>query len=79
MPGVHDACDSCKSYWHSCCNCKSFTGYPTARCTIPDIEPVHDVEGSNFCEQFILGEKTQNGADKKDPDAARKKWNDLFR
>lgn len=78
-PDFHATCDRCHSYWHSCCNCRFFTGYPTARCKLPNVEEVHDREGANFCDSFELA----NSAVAEDPqrrnDEARKKWDSLFR
>jgi hypothetical protein len=80
MPNFHDTCDVCHNYWHSCCNCRHFTGYPTAICKVPNIEPVHDREGANFCDQFSMGE-TPPGKQQppKGSDDARQKWNSLFK
>ena len=78
MPDFHDTCDSCSFYWHSCCNCTHFTGYPTARCIIPNIEEVHDREGANFCDQFSLSEKPSDKDEKPASGEARKKWDSLF-
>ena len=79
LPGFHDVCDKCHSYWHSCCNCKFFTGYPSARCTVENIDPVNDVEGANFCEEFQLADVPPgNKADDK-ADEARRRWKELLR
>lgn len=79
-PGFHDTCDKCQSYWHSCCNCRHFTGYPIGRCRVPNIEPVQDVEGANFCDEFALAAEppgsAQADADRSD---ARRKWDQLFK
>ena len=78
-PGFHDMCDSCKNYWHSCCNCARFTGYPTARCTIPNVGEVHDREGANFCDEFALSGKSPDSDAKPDGTEVRRKWDDLFK
>jgi len=79
-PDFHDLCDECKNYWHSCSNCRFFTGYPSARCTLPNTDAVHDLVGANFCDEFVLNEgERKKAADKKDPHAARKRWDELFR
>ncbi len=79
MPGFHDTCDTCHNYWHSCCNCQHFTGYPTARCLLPDTDAVHDFEGANFCDEFKLAETPPGQRNAPGPDDARKRWNDLFK
>ncbi len=71
-------CDSCNHYWHSCCNCARFTGYPTARCTIPNISEVHDREGANFCDEFRLAVEPPGQSKEQRAEDARQKWNDLF-
>jgi len=77
-PEFHTTCDQCNSYWHSCCNCRHFTGYPLARCRLPNVEAVHDVEGANFCDEFRLADQPPgSGHDDKSADA-RRKWDDLF-
>ena len=78
-PDFHATCDTCQSYWHSCCNCRFFTGYPTARCTVPNVGEVHDREGANFCDEFRLadGPRTPDKVEKSEE--ARRKWDELFR
>lgn len=77
-PDFHATCDKCNSYWHSCCNCRHFTGYPTALCRVPNVNPVHDREGANFCDEFCLAEKLRENSKEQRADDARQKWNDLF-
>ena len=78
-PAFHAACDQCKSYWHSCCNCKFFTGYPTARCTVPNTDVVHDFEGANFCDEFQIADAPPGKDRDKDPHDLRRKWDELFK
>jgi len=78
-PDIHARCDKCQSYWHSCCNCRFFTGYPSARCTVANIEPANDVEGANFCDEFQLAGEPPGSKQANKADEARQKWNDLFR
>ena len=78
-PDFKTVCDKCQSYWHSCCNCKSFTGYPSARCTVPNIDAVNDVEGGNFCEEFQLADAPPGTKPESKADEARQKWKNLFR
>ena len=82
-PDFHETCGKCQSYWHSCCNCANFTGYPSARCRLPNIEAVHDVGGANFCDEFRFNEPKPQGngrGGKVDPAVdARRKWDELFK
>jgi len=79
VPTFHATCDRCKSYWHSCCNCRHFSGYPLARCRLPNIEAVHDVEGANFCDEFQLADQPPGSGQEDKGTDARRKWDDLFK
>ena len=78
-PEFHATCDQCNSYWHSCCNCRHFSGYPLARCRLPNVEAVHDVEGANFCDEFRLADQPPGSGQQDKGADARRKWDDLFK
>ncbi len=77
-PDFGDVCENCQSYWHACCNCRFYTGYPTGRCTLPNVEPVRDPEGMNYCGEFRLADQPPGKRAGEAPEQARRKWDELF-
>jgi hypothetical protein len=50
--GFRATCPSCRAYLHCCLNCRLYSPSAHNHCLSPTTEPVRDVAGANFCEEF---------------------------
>lgn len=94
QPGVKEACEKCGAYLHCCLNCKFYDTSKPYDCYVPNIEPVTDKEGANFCDDFtfrVEGAKEDPGnkpgresfdalfGDEPDDDGGPSSFGDLFK
>ena len=75
-PGFNAVCENCRNYLHSCVNCSIFD-HRAGRCTSGTTEPVKNINGKNYCEEFYFRGKTDGTGEDKSAEA-RKKLEDLF-
>jgi hypothetical protein len=90
--GFREECPDCAAFLHTCANCRIFDARSGA-CRSPTTEPVADLQGVNFCEEFEFGPggdpngipPAPRAAGPKPPakpmtaDEARRKFESLFR
>ena len=76
--GFKAYCSSCGHYLHSCVQCHLFEK-TTGRCRSHTTESVRDLEGMNYCEEFVP--RRERGPVEKDTgnSAAADRFNNLFK
>lgn len=76
--GPEDACPYCGAGLHCCFNCRNYSPTASQQCLAPEIRGVKDKKAANDCEKFAYREFHK--LTRENPgEAARKKWDDLFR
>jgi hypothetical protein len=73
--GFKDTCPKCLAYLHCCRNCRYYA-QRSGHCTIPYTEPVRDVEGPSYCDEFKFAEAGEEGPDRREK--AKDAWEKLF-
>lgn len=73
--GFRDTCDACRSYLHCCLNCRLYSPAAHNHCLSHTTEPVADVAGANFCEEFEFTARAKAGDAQQ---AAKSKFDQLF-
>jgi hypothetical protein len=71
--GFRDACPKCSAYLHCCLNCRLYSPSAHNHCLSPTTEPVRDIAGANFCEEFEFVARKKEEAPQ-----ARKRFDQLF-
>jgi hypothetical protein len=84
-PGFNNTCSKCGMPLHSCMNCVQFVARGSVRCLVPHAEHVLDPGAGNRCSFFDFSPRSsatserQAAAGDHGPDAARRKWSELFK
>lgn len=89
QPGFNNLC-ACGTALHACANCQHYVPKGKLWCLKPGMPEIRDPAAANRCNGFEfcsdhreggsgpIGPRTTGGLDD-GPDAARKRWEDLFR
>lgn len=72
------ACPKCSGDLHICLNCKFYSETSHNKCLEPKAEFQRTRDKANFCDYFTFREGT-SASSSPDRDAARQRFNDLFR
>jgi hypothetical protein len=59
--GFRYACPACSAHLHCCLNCRLYSPSAHNHCLSPTTEPVRDVAGANFCEEFDFVTRARAG------------------
>jgi hypothetical protein len=72
--GFRTTCPTCQAYLHCCLNCKLYSPAAHNHCLSSTTEPVRDVAGTNFCEEFEFVAR----AKVEQKQTAKKRFDELF-
>ena len=72
--GFRAICPKCQAYLHACLNCRLYSPSSNNHCLSSTTEPVRDVAGANFCEEFEFTARAKSH----EPTPTKSKFDRLF-
>lgn len=77
--GRQEICPSCGAYFHSCLNCRFYSGGLSRGCREPQAEEVRDRSTLNFCDFFVGTERRSARSPQEEGIEARARFDSLFK